>query len=107
MDDPVGKLLAWPYTSDDQVLLRSSLCEITVADLRHDRRVRGYLWEALRHAVEIIEQFVPVDALGYESDKVDGESQPWPLRDEYLHNMRAALAEVPHEHVSAQEHRTE
>lgn len=49
------------------------------------------LAHALRHAIEIIERFVPQDALGYDGDKVDGESEPWPVRDEYLHGFRSAL----------------
>ena len=47
--------------------------------------------EALQHAVAIIEQHVPQDALGMNGDPRDGM---WPLRDEYLHHMRQALGDT-------------
>ena len=52
---------------------------------------------SLEHAVEIIEKHVPIDALG-EGGGICPEpgmpDQTWPLLEEYLHNMRRALAET-------------
>jgi hypothetical protein len=50
---------------------------------------------SLQHAVEIIEKYVPVDALGmnYEGDP-QVAVHSWPLREEYLHYMREAIAKA-------------
>lgn len=52
------------------------------------------LYESLKHAVAIIKQHVPEDALGFNSEGGgDGyNDRSWPLLDEYLHYMNAALA---------------
>lgn len=54
----------------------------------------GELKESLEHAISIIEKHVPRDALGTNSQGAgDGwNDQSWPILDEYLHYMRAALA---------------
>lgn len=54
----------------------------------------GELVEALRHAVAIIRQYVPVDALGTNGQGGgDGwNDQSWPILEEYLSYMDAALA---------------
>lgn len=53
-----------------------------------NRRMR----ELLGHAVQIIAVHVPKDALGYSSIGYPDE-EPYPLRDEFLANMRAALSQ--------------
>ena len=68
---------------------------------RGDRAANGRLIAAapdllasLRHAVKIIEEHVPRDALGMNAQgdpDVPGGFQQSPLLDEYLHSMRAAL----------------
>lgn len=52
------------------------------------------LVEALRHAIGIIEAHVARDALGMGGDRRDGQ---WPLLDEYLHHMKAAIAKAKQE----------
>lgn len=49
------------------------------------------LLEGLQHAVAIIKAHVDRDALGMGGDPRDGQ---WPLLDEYLHHMRAAIAKA-------------
>lgn len=49
------------------------------------------LLEALQHAVGVIEAHVPKDALGMEGNPQDGM---WPLLEEYLHHMKAAIAKA-------------
>lgn len=52
---------------------------------------------SLKHAVEIIEKHVPRDALGINArgdPGVPGGYEEWPLLDEYLHHMKAAIAEA-------------
>ena len=51
------------------------------------------LAEALKHAVAIIRQYVPADALGTNSQGGgDGwNDQSWPILDEHLHYMDQAL----------------
>lgn len=71
---------------------------------RGDRHANGHLIAAapdllisLQHAVNIIERHVPRDALGMNAQgdpDVPGGVQQWPLLDEYLHSMRAALAKA-------------
>lgn len=39
-DDPITKLLEWPHTTDDDVLLNSKLCVITVGDVRRLQQQR-------------------------------------------------------------------
>lgn len=64
------------------------------------------LYVSLKRAVEIIKTHVPKDALGTNAQgdpDVPGGYQEWPLLDEYLHHMSAALAKAegntgtPHE----------
>lgn len=37
MGNPIDLLLDWPHTTDDQVLLNSALCVVTVGDVRRIR----------------------------------------------------------------------
>lgn len=53
-------------------------------------RLRG----ALGDAVKIIDEHVPEDALGYDSQgdfEVPGGVHTWPIKDEYLSSFRQAL----------------
>jgi hypothetical protein len=54
------------------------------------------LLEALKHAVAIIRKYVPADALGMNSQGGgDGwNDQSWPVLDEYLHYMDAAISKA-------------
>lgn len=54
------------------------------------------LLESLQHAVQIIRKYVPADALGINSQGGgDGyNDQSWPVLDEYLHYMDAAIAKA-------------
>lgn len=55
------------------------------------------LYVSLKHAVEIIEKHVPRDALGTNAQgdpSVPHGYEEWPLLDEYLHHMRAALSKA-------------
>ena len=54
------------------------------------------LLENLRHAVAIIRKYVPADALGMNSQGGgDGwNDHSWPILDEYLHGMDAAIAKA-------------
>ena len=52
------------------------------------------LREALGHAIKIIEDHVPIDALGTNSDGAEHLQRHWPLLEEYLHHMRAALKDA-------------
>ena len=57
------------------------------------------LVEALQSAIAIIRKYVPVDALGFNSDGGgDGwNDRSWPILDEHLHYMEAALARAEQE----------
>lgn len=50
------------------------------------------LYEGLKHAIAIIDKYVPVEALGMNGFGDGVHEQSWPLLDEYTHHMRAALA---------------
>lgn len=55
------------------------------------------LYIALANAIGVIESHVAEGALGYNSEgdgQVPGGTRSWPLRDEYLHYMRAAIAKA-------------
>lgn len=57
----------------------------------------GELLISLQHAVKIIREHVPPDALGMNAQgdpDVPGGFQQWPLRDEYLHEMERSIAKA-------------
>ena len=64
-----------------------------VQAMLHRANTQPELLESLKHAVAIIRKYVPEDALGTNSQGGgDGfNDQSWPLLDEYLHHMDAAI----------------
>jgi hypothetical protein len=52
------------------------------------------LYTGLKHAVAIIRQFVPEDALGFNSAGDGHAMQSWPLLAEHLHYMDQAIAKA-------------
>lgn len=46
----------------------------------------------LAHAVEIIREHIPEEALGINWFGAEDRTSAWPIRDEYLAEMEAALA---------------
>lgn len=75
---------------------RNSLVADLQADVARLRAVNDELVRALTDAVAIIRKYVPADALGTNSQGGgDGwNDQSWPILDEYLHYMDAALAKA-------------
>ena len=87
----------WVNAPDDLIAEMARQREVIEAwhdiDRKRDaetERLRG----ALGHAIAIIEKHVEKDALGMGGDP---ETGMWPLLDEYLHHMRAAIKEPNHD----------
>lgn len=78
----------------DAVVNISRAAEIARAALAAAEKDESELVEALRHAVAIIKKYVPIDALGRNSEGGgDGwNDRSWPILEEYLHYMDEALA---------------
>lgn len=85
------RVLDKPYIDPD-----GDICMLARQFNRLNERV-DHLRVSLGHAIKIIEEHVPRDALGMNAQgdpDVPGGFQQWPLLDEYLHEMRTSLASV-------------
>ena len=89
----LGTRLEAETTRAEAAEFRATAAEAERDALRAVVEAAPALAEALKHAVAIIRQYVPADALGTNSQGGgDGwNDQSWPILDEHLHYMDQAL----------------